>query len=477
MRSEVLDAAARRKVFLSPDALEMILSNSDPMSFVNSVLTSLSSNSMFVTKDDVMNAIAGDKPIFECPKTIAPKNKRQTDIEVINGTDVTGDSTCEGKINDFAAYFKSRYNSLKRIIERRRDFGSAMPIAKAIKLGREAKIIGMVYEKKDTKNGHVMLTLEDESGSCPVFISKDSPLYDNVIVNDEVIGVAGKPSMKGNMFIAEEIFHPDIPKNNSWTPSDSCSSIAFISDVHVGSYTFLEKQWKAMIQWLKRDAYNMDLDYIVMPGDVVDGIGIFPDQEDELNITDIFEQYEKLSEYLKEIPDHIRIVMHPGNHDACRLAEPQPALGSIFTKTFDSNIILTGNPVSLKVEGRTVLTYHGKGIDDWVAGVRQLTYDDPVTVMKEMLVRRHLAPMYGQRTALAPEKKDYLVVENIPDIFVSGHVHGAGMREYNGVKMINASTWQSQTEYQKMHNFNPDPGIVPVVHLGTGKTLMKNFMN
>ena len=96
-------------------------------------------------------------------------------------------------------------------------------------------------------------------------------------------------------------------------------------------------------------------------------------------------------------------------------------------------------------------------------------------VMEAMLKRRHLAPIYGKKTPLAPEKKDYMVIDPVPDIFVTGHVHGAGHSEYRGVKLINASTWQSQTEFQKMHNFNPDPAILPLVHLGTGKVTMKDF--
>ena len=218
-----------------------------------------------------------------------------------------------------------------------------------------------------------------------------------------------------------------------------------------------------------------DVNYIVFPGDVVDGIGVFPDQDKELSIGDIYQQYERLAEYLKDVPDHIKMVIHPGNHDAARLAEPQPALNSVFTKTFDSNILMVGNPIYLNVEGRTVLTYHGKSMDDWIAGVQQLTYDDPLKVMKEMCVRRHLAPIYGQRNALAPEKKDYMAMEYIPDIFVSGHVHGAGQEIYNGVRLINASTWQDQTEYQRMHNFNPDPSIMPVVSLSSGRITMHNF--
>ncbi|MCK9322650.1 MAG: DNA-directed DNA polymerase II small subunit [Candidatus Methanomethylophilaceae archaeon] len=477
MRSEVLSAAAQKKIFLSPDALEMVLSNSHPMEFINTVLTTISANSMFVDKKDIMDCIAGDKIIFECPKTIAPKNKKNLDLKIMPGTDVTGESTCEGKINDFANFFKSRFYALKKLIESRRDFGHAMPIEKAIRLGRETKIIGMIYEKKDTKNGHVILKLEDDTGMCTVLISKDSPNIKEIFVTDEVIGVSGKSTSKGDLFIADEIFRPDIPKNNNWIASDSVSSVAFLSDVHVGSYTFLKNNWEKMIQWLKTNAYDSDIDYLVFPGDIVDGIGIFPGQEEELDILDIYKQYETLANYLKEIPDHIQIVIHPGNHDAVRLAEPQPALNEVFTKSFDSNIMMVSNPINIKVEGRTLLSYHGKSIDDWISGVQQLTYDDPIKVMEEMLKRRHLAPMYGQKTALAPEKKDYLVMENIPDIFVSGHVHGAGTGAYRGIKMINASAWQGQTEYQKMHNFNPDPAIMPIVHLGTGKMTMKNFNN
>jgi DNA polymerase II small subunit len=95
--------------------------------------------------------------------------------------------------------------------------------------------------------------------------------------------------------------------------------------------------------------------------------------------------------------------------------------------------------------------------------------------MKEMLERRHVAPIYGMKTALAPERRDYLVVDRRPDIFITGHVHGANTEEYKGIRLIAASTWQDQTEFQRMHNFNPKPGYMPIVHLGTGKTMMKGF--
>lgn len=475
MKEEILSAAAKRKIFFSPDAMEIILSNSDPMSFTNTVFAHLSSNMMFVNKQDIMDCIAGDKILFESPKEVNPHNKFTSDLTVIKGTDVTGESTCEGKINDFAQYFRSRYLSLRRLLEKRHDFGRAMDISRAMSLDREVKVAGIVYECSTTKNGHTMVTIEDDTGSTKVFISKDSALSGESFVNDEVIGVLGKPNMQRTMIIPERIFRPDIPKQHTWEPSDSTSKIAFLSDVHVGSSTFLEDDWHRMIKWLRQNSVEQGINYLVFPGDVVDGIGVFPDQDKELNIADIDQQYEKLAEYLKEIPDHIKMVVHPGNHDAARLAEPQPALNLRFTKNFDSNILMVANPVYLNVEDRIVQTYHGKSMDDWIAAVQNLTYDNPLNVMKQMCVRRHLAPIYGQKNALAPEKKDYMVMEFIPDIFVSGHVHGAGQEIYNGVRMINASTWQSQTEYQKQHNFNPDPGIMPVVDLGTGQIRMHNF--
>ncbi len=483
-RQEVLTEAARRNVLLSPEAMEIIMSNHEPLAFTETVLRSLAKNTMLVTKQDVMNCLAGDMKIFEAKKEIVPANKYYSDFRVMPDTDVTGNSTCEGTIEDVLKFFQSRYTQMKKILEKKKNFGLSMPINRALGTDRdEIRVVGMISSKRVLSNKSIMLDIEDDlGGKCSVYVPGDSPSAGAILVEDQVIGVIGKPR-KGDpkrktrpSISATEIVMPDVPANNKWVPSDSTSAIAFLSDVHVGSTTFLEKNWHKMIQWLKENSEAMNLNYIVFPGDVVDGIGIFPDQEKELNILDIYKQYDALAEYLKEIPDHIKMVVHPGNHDACRPAEPQPALNKLYTKTFDSNIIMCGNPVYVEAEGRKILTYHGRSIDDWVAGVQQLTYDHPVEVMKQMVTMRHLAPMYGQKTALAPEKKDYLVMDTVPDIFVSGHVHGAGYENYKGIKLINASTWQSQTDYQKMHNFNPDPGIMPIVHLGTGDVIMKNFM-
>ena len=96
--------------------------------------------------------------------------------------------------------------------------------------------------------------------------------------------------------------------------------------------------------------------------------------------------------------------------------------------------------------------------------------------MLEMMKRRHLAVTYGAKTPLAPEVKDYMVINPVPDIFVTGHVHRTAVHRMAGMTMINASAWQSQTPFQKMHNFHPDPAKVIITNLKTGRCKILDFL-
>jgi len=78
-----------------------------------------------------------------------------------------------------------------------------------------------------------------------------------------------------------------------------------------------------------------------------------------------------------------------------------------------------------------------------------------------------LAPTYGQRTSIAPEKRDFLVVERVPDVFHAGHVHVNKYNTYRGTLIINSGTWQGQTEFQRRIGLVPTPGIAPIVNLQT----------
>src|SRR5207245_1127026 len=85
------------------------------------------------------------------------------------------------------------------------------------------------------------------------------------------------------------------------------------------------------------------LDEVVVIGDGVDGIGVYPRQDEELAIEDIYGQYEALARMIAALPDRLTVIMLPGNHDAVRPAEPQPAFPTSIQKLFDSNVIFAGN--------------------------------------------------------------------------------------------------------------------------------------
>ena len=382
--------------------------------------------------------------------------------------DITGNSTCSGTAADFARYFQDRFNRLRRLIAARQEMSGAMPIASLAHKSGAVKTIGMVVERNPTSKGGVIFGLEDASGTIKVLCMQGRAPTD--IVTDEVVGVVGKVSPNHEVIYAEGIVRPEIPVRRTGHRTDRDLHVAFASDIHVGSNTFLDSQWDRFMDFLngRLDSGNgmLDtLDYLVIPGDLVDGIGVYPNQREELLITDIYRQYDAFAELLKDVPDDIEVILMPGNHDAVRQAEPQPAIPKEIQKCFTGKVRFLGNPALVSIEGVRILAYHGRSIDDYVTSVQGCTYETPIFTMKEMLRRRHLAPVYGGRTPIAPEASDHLVIETIPDIFVTGHVHGAGAEAYRGTLLINASAWQSQTRYQKSMNFVPDPAKVPIVNL------------
>ena len=216
---------------------------------------------------------------------------------------------------------------------------------------------------------------------------------------------------------------------------------------------------------------------MVIAGDSVDGIGVYPHQEDELLINDIFKQYDTVAKLLAQIPDHITIIIGPGNHDAVRPAEPQPAIHrDIAGGLYDLNSIMVGNPARLTLHDVEFLVYHGRSFDDVISSIPGLNREKSTPPMVKLLKKRHLAPIYGGRTAISPEKKDYLVIEDVPDVFHCGHLHIFGYERYRDVSIINSGTFQGMTNFMRQLGVKPTPGFVPVVNLQTHETVVKHFV-
>lgn len=410
----------------------------------------------------------------------------EPEIKIIK--DVTGNSTCEGTTSDFTKLFVNRYNSLRKILKnQRRELANVIPIDRIKKSGvKEFNIVGIVKDVRTTTNGHTLIELEDESGiaTCIALKTNHEVLYlANEVVLDEIVGIKGQLSKNGDLIVINNIIHPDISMQNSKHKAEVPLYAAFLSDIHVGSKQFMIDEWQSFLRWINGQIGNSRqkdvagrIKYLIIPGDVVDGIGIYPDQDKELSISNIYRQYEALAEQLRLIPDHITMIMQPGNHDAVRPAEPQPTFEKEIQDLFSGmNIKFVGNPCYFSIHGVEILSYHGQSLLDYATNIQHLKYNEPVEIMKVMLKKHHLAPTYGGYTPLAPEHIDYMVIDKIPDIFVTGHVHLAQISNYRGVTLINASSWQAQTSYQRMLNFVPDSAKMPIVDLKSGIVTMMDF--
>jgi DNA polymerase II small subunit len=368
--------------------------------------------------------------------------------------------------------FRNRYDVLSAIMRSR---VNPIPIEALTKqnnwfVDTDIGVIGMVVGSSTSSKGHRIVEIEDPTGTIKVLFNKNRDGFDEAekIIPDEVIGVRGKLArdMSGGsgMIFSNTLFRPEIPLTHAFSPSKEPGKAVLISDVHVGSNTFLLDAWEKFALWLEA---TPDIKYLLIAGDVVDGIGVYPNQDKELRIKTIYEQYDAVGEMLSTLPSHLQIVLSPGNHDAVRAAEPQPVLPEEFRTQFPSNITFVENPAVVNIQSVNVLMYHGRSIDDMIKFIPGTSYGCPGGIMEEMLKRRHLSPIYGQKTPLLSTSRDHLVIRDVPDILHTGHVHITGIVSYRGVLGVNAGTWQGQTSFQKQMNINPTPAEAILVDLFT----------
>jgi DNA polymerase II small subunit len=287
-----------------------------------------------------------------------------------------------------------------------------------------------------------------------------------------------------NLFMAEDIILPEVGRKSPQRASEPIYAV-LTSDIHVGSTKFNKEAFKNFIQWL-RGKYGSPqmreiagrVKYLLIAGDIVDGVGIYPDQQKELTIRDVHKQYNFAAKYLEKVPRYIEIVIAPGNHDAARKSQPQPAIpeGYLTAIQGKENIHSVGSPCLLSLHGVEVLIYHGVSLNDIIGVVPGMDNDHPEKSMRLLMQGRHLAPMYGGKTMLSPENRDYLVVDKVPDIFHAGHIHVLGFCNYRGVLVVNSGGWQEQTDYMEKLGLVPTPGKVPVVNLQTLEITVLSFL-
>jgi len=396
-------------------------------------------------------------------------------------------------VEDFVKYFRNRYSVIRNFLQEH-ELEGLSNIGKISSQRRNISVIGMVANKRITKNKNIIIELEDLTGRISAVINHEKKeLFEEAknIVLDEVIGISGMGSQE--IIFVNKVVFPDIAAKEK-KKINLEHYAAFTSDTHVGSNKFLEENFLRFIDWLngkigslKQKEIARKVKYFFIVGDLVDGVGVYPGQEKELVIGDIKEQYAKLAELLKKIRKDVAIIICPGGkHDAVRHIEPQPKLDrEIASPLYElENVIITTNPSTVNIgdsktsEGLNVLMYHGDSYDYYMFDIDFLRMNNaklrPEMIMKFLLKKRHLAPTHTS-TPYFPGDEDFLIIKTIPDVFVSAHIHKSSISNYNNILVVSCSCWQSLTSYQEKFGHEPDPCKIPILNMKTGKVSMLDF--
>ncbi|MDF2736747.1 MAG: polymerase small subunit [Nitrososphaeraceae archaeon] len=399
----------------------------------------------------------------------------------------------EEGVNGYISLFKSRFSKTLKILSSRPEskrINKISSIKRRIKQkdnnnysennlssnGNTSIIAGLVMSKRSKKN-NIELAIDDLTG-----------IINTIALNEETIKIVSKLTLdqmvmleienKGMNYIIKNVISPDIPDH---IPNKGKSEqyVVLISDLHIGSKYFKENDFLRFLNWLNSSDNEIvsKIKFLCIGGDLIDGVGIFPNQDKELYDNTIYLQMNHLTNLLEHIPKRIQVFVIPGNHDLGRRALPQPTIPKKDAEILYSwkNFTMLGNPSYIELNGVKILMYHGQGLDDIIATIPGLSYSNPADAMKTLLKARHLSPIYGQRTPISAEKEDMMVITEIPDILHSGHVHVMDVQNYRGTLIVNSGTWQDQTPFQQTMGIMPTPGIAIAVNLSTLRPFQIDF--
>ncbi len=409
---------------------------------------------------------------------------KEYDAEIEILKDPTGKLYTDGKVEDFHAVALDKYEKLRKIILQKPGYDDASTIYQIKKLSQdsEVKFIGMVMEKRISNNGTIILTLEDPSSTIKAIIRNGKGNEELIaraiyILEDAVLLIEGFMQInkydKSKVVFVNNFELPDLENQHEPTFANLDLSICCLSDIHFGSKQHMGHLWDRFVQLLKGELGTEEqrkwagsIKYITIAGDLVDGIGIYPGQEKNLTHLDIYEQYKYTAQRFAELPDYINIIFVPGDHDPVRKALPSPRIDKdIIQPLLDlPNVTCLGAPSMVSLHGIKTLIYHGESMID-INMLPGMSNENVPKSMKIMLENRHLVPSYGKKTQMAPALEDHLVIDVVPDIFHTGHLHKSGFSVYKGVALVNAGCFQEQTDFMASLGIVPDCGKIPIINI------------
>lgn len=393
------------------------------------------------------------------------------------------------EVEDFVRNLRSRLQDMKEILQEHSELEGLVSINKISKVRQKISIIGIIADRRVTKNKNLLFDVEDFTGKIRVLVSQGKPeLYKKAeeLPMDSVVGFTGFGDRE--IFFANDMIIPDAALfERKKSPFEE--SAVFVGDIHYGSKLFMEDSFMKFVDYLNgksgKTGESEKIKYLFLVGDLVAGVGVYPNQKRDLKVEDLEAQFQGLAEILSKIRRNIKLIVSPGNHDGVRLLEPQPVLDEKYAWPLYNmkNVILTGNPAYVNIgakkefSGFDILSYHGMSYPFYANTVPSLieaSLNEPAKIMTYLLKYRHLAPTYSS-VQIYPSEKDELVIKKIPDIFISGHTHKCAVTYYNNILIISGAGWEEETEYQKRKGNQLDFCKVPMFNLKTRAVKILDF--
>ncbi len=470
---EVVRKVLSRGYNISPEALAFLLERN--LEELDSLLDSVPDKAV-IELEDLKEALKriekrAERRLYETGEDVGG-------IRIIKSPTNLG---VKGSSEEFIELMRRRFQFLKSLLVKKSGV-DPIPISNLLnstsRNGDRVLVVGMILEKRVLRDFSIRMVIDDESGSIPVIFKKGSRYWDKAdkIPVDSVVAIKGT-FINGRLY-ADSFRIPDL-NGELVEPGSASGKVALISDIHMGSRYFNEQAFERFVRWLNSE-YARDVKFLVICGDLVDGIGVYPNQEEELKIVDVYKQFQLASSFLERIPRDVKVIYIPGNHEPVRQAEPQPVVPEEYLDHLlevRPDLIALPNPAMIGIGDVRILLYHGRSLNavfKHIPGLQPIRPETVVEAMRWILRLRHLAPIYGEHP-IAPESEDWLLIDQVPHVLHVGHIHVYGVGEYNGVKIVNSGTFENETPYIKSLGIEVTVGKAPILDLKSREVEVKDF--
>ncbi|MCM8786111.1 MAG: hypothetical protein NC899_07770 [Candidatus Omnitrophica bacterium] len=299
-------------------------------------------------------------------------------------------------VEDYVQFFNSRYEKIKKILSTRFELINLLSINKISEKTTTFSIIGMVKEKNENEK---YILIEDNTGELIVYFDENSFKKYKDIVEDEIIGLLCKK--ENNIIKIKNIIFPDISLKREINKIKDDVFCFFISDLHMDNKIFNKKAYENFLQWIKEFKNKL---YIFIIGDVSS-------------------KKEDILDFFSCLPSNIFKVYQKGEIDP----------------NFDIGDLNITNPSMLKVEDNiTIFLYHGNILTEYL----KIWNTQPEILLLNLLKKRNMNPIFKFNKKIYEE--DVFLLDTVPDIIVTGHLHTPGMVNYKGTTIISNGSFITQ---------------------------------